>query len=78
VAKSLPSAEQVTLEHCGHIPQVERPQETNHLLLDFFTRVEAVQRSGRPPNSLSLDSERGRSSAKSRPATRLGPLDEAA
>jgi pimeloyl-ACP methyl ester carboxylesterase len=78
VAKALPSAEQVTIEHCGHVPQVERPQETNDLLLDFFTRVESVPHAGQPPQSLSLDGERRRPSANRRPATELGPLDEAA
>src|SRR5579875_2224635 len=29
VAEWLPQAEQVTIEACGHVPQVERPQETN-------------------------------------------------
>ena len=24
------------MQHCGHVPQVERPEETNELLLDFF------------------------------------------
>jgi pimeloyl-ACP methyl ester carboxylesterase len=41
VAKWLPEAEQVTLEECGHVPQVERPAEANELLLSFFTRVDA-------------------------------------
>ncbi len=40
VRKWLPSAEQVTLESCGHVPQVERPEETNRLLMDFFARAE--------------------------------------
>ncbi len=40
VSKWLPTAEQVTLESCGHVPQVERPEETNRLLMDFFARVE--------------------------------------
>jgi pimeloyl-ACP methyl ester carboxylesterase/putative sterol carrier protein len=38
VRKWLPSAEQVTLDHCGHVPQVERPEETNELLMRFFAR----------------------------------------
>lgn len=42
VHKWLPDAEQVTLESCGHVPQVERPEETNALLLDFFQRVESA------------------------------------
>jgi pimeloyl-ACP methyl ester carboxylesterase len=40
VSKWLPSAEQVTLDICGHVPQVERPEETNRLLMDFFARAE--------------------------------------
>jgi pimeloyl-ACP methyl ester carboxylesterase len=40
VAKWLPSAEQVTIQACGHVPQVERPEETNDLLLRFFARTE--------------------------------------
>lgn len=41
VRKWLPQAEQVTMEACGHVPQVERPDETNELLLSFFRRAEA-------------------------------------
>jgi pimeloyl-ACP methyl ester carboxylesterase len=40
VRKWLPHAEQVTIDRCGHVPQVERPEETNALLLDFFRRTE--------------------------------------
>jgi len=40
VRQWLPQAEQVTIDHCGHVPQVERPEETNALLSDFFRRVE--------------------------------------
>ncbi len=39
VRKWLPQAEQVTIEGCGHVPQVERPEETNALLLSFFDRA---------------------------------------
>jgi pimeloyl-ACP methyl ester carboxylesterase len=78
VAKWLPSAEQVTLDRCGHIPQVERPEETNELLMDFFTRVEAIERGGRPPVAQSLDAERGRLRADGHRAREVGPLDEAA
>jgi pimeloyl-ACP methyl ester carboxylesterase len=42
VRKWLPSAEQVTLEGCGHVPQVECPERTNDLLLNFFTRAERL------------------------------------
>jgi pimeloyl-ACP methyl ester carboxylesterase len=40
VAKWLPGAEQVTLERCGHVPQVERPAETNELVASFLERIE--------------------------------------
>jgi pimeloyl-ACP methyl ester carboxylesterase len=40
VARWLPSAEQLTLDLCGHVPQVERPEETHRLLRDFFARAE--------------------------------------
>jgi pimeloyl-ACP methyl ester carboxylesterase len=78
VAEWLPSAEQVTLDQCGHIPQVERPQEINERLLDFFTRVESLERGGRPPQTQSLDGERARLPTDDRRAAGLGPLDEAA
>jgi pimeloyl-ACP methyl ester carboxylesterase len=38
VRRWLPGAEQVTLQSCGHVPQVERPVETNRLLVQFFAR----------------------------------------
>ena len=40
VKRWLPGAQQVTLEACGHVPQVERPEETNDLLLRFFARAD--------------------------------------
>ena len=46
VRKWLPHAQQVTIDGCGHVPQVERPEETNALLLDFFRRTEE------PPEAL--------------------------
>jgi pimeloyl-ACP methyl ester carboxylesterase len=42
VAKWLPSAEQVTVEFCGHVPQVECPEQTNRLLTEFFARTEVT------------------------------------
>ncbi|HWF74005.1 MAG TPA: hypothetical protein VG186_11705, partial [Solirubrobacteraceae bacterium] len=42
VREWLPSAEQVVMEGCGHVPQVERPEECHRLLLDFFARAEAA------------------------------------
>jgi pimeloyl-ACP methyl ester carboxylesterase len=44
VRQWLPSAEQVTIEHCGHVPQVERPEETNELLMGFFAEAEQADR----------------------------------
>lgn len=41
VRKWLPQAEQVTIDGCGHVPQVERAAETNELLLSFFARADA-------------------------------------
>jgi pimeloyl-ACP methyl ester carboxylesterase len=40
VRRWLPGAEQVTLDLCGHVPQVECPEETHDLLLRFFARAE--------------------------------------
>ena len=40
VREWLPSAEQVTLEQCGHVPQVERAEETSEMLLQFFARAD--------------------------------------
>src|SRR3954465_2924960 len=42
VERRLPEAEQVVLDGCGHVPQVERPDHTNGLLERFFARVEAL------------------------------------
>ena len=44
VRKWLPGAEQVVLHNCGHVPQVERPEETNELLLSFLARADAAER----------------------------------
>ncbi len=48
VSSWLPSAEQVTIERCGHLPQVERSEQTNSLLMSFFARSEALLRASRP------------------------------
>jgi pimeloyl-ACP methyl ester carboxylesterase len=42
VRQWLPSAEQMVMQGCGHVPQVERPEECNELLLDFFARTQAA------------------------------------
>jgi pimeloyl-ACP methyl ester carboxylesterase len=49
VRKWLPTAEQVTIESCGHVPQVERSEETNELLLKFFARSELASRTAARP-----------------------------
>lgn len=43
VTRWLPSAEQIVLEGCGHVPQVERPEQTNGLLLRFLARADAMR-----------------------------------
>ena len=42
VAEWLPDAEQIVLEDCGHVPQVERPEQTIGLLRRFFAQVDAL------------------------------------
>lgn len=56
VRKWLPSAEQVTIDSCGHVPQVERPEETNELLLRFFAHSE-MGRVGTAQGSSTRDSD---------------------
>jgi pimeloyl-ACP methyl ester carboxylesterase len=43
VEKWLPSAEQIVLDGCGHVPQVELPEQTNGLLLQFLSRCDALR-----------------------------------
>ena len=42
VEQWLPSAEQIVLEGCGHVPQIERPDQTNGLISRFFARADAL------------------------------------
>jgi pimeloyl-ACP methyl ester carboxylesterase len=42
VERWLPRAEQIVLENCGHVPQVERPEQVNGLLERFFARADAM------------------------------------
>ena len=51
VERWLPEAEHVELEMCGHVPQIERPDQTNGILLRHFARVDAL---GRPRRRLRL------------------------
>ncbi|MDX6675095.1 MAG: hypothetical protein QOH11_2513 [Solirubrobacteraceae bacterium] len=48
VAEWLPGAEQIVLEDCGHVPQVERSAQTNGLLQRFFARADALRPAVRP------------------------------
>src|SRR3954468_10653393 len=47
VGSWLPSAEQIVLESCGHVPQVERAEQTNGLVRRFFAQADAL--GARPP-----------------------------
>jgi pimeloyl-ACP methyl ester carboxylesterase len=42
VEEWLPSAEQIVLDGCGHVPQVERPEQTAGMLRRLFDRAEAL------------------------------------
>jgi pimeloyl-ACP methyl ester carboxylesterase len=46
VAQWLPSAEQIVLEDCGHVPQIERAEQTSGLVRRFFERVDALGGAG--------------------------------
>ena len=39
VAAALPSAEQVVLEDCGHVPHLEHPQDTAAIVRRFLAQV---------------------------------------
>jgi hypothetical protein len=41
VRDALPDARQVVLEECGHVPQVEHPQDTNAVVHDFIVHAQA-------------------------------------
>src|SRR4051794_38794360 len=42
VAEALPDAEQIVLDGCGHVPQVERPEQTAGMLRRLFAQAEAM------------------------------------
>ncbi len=42
VEQWLPSAEHITLDGCGHVPQIERPGHTNGLIRRFFGHADAL------------------------------------
>jgi pimeloyl-ACP methyl ester carboxylesterase len=41
VRDALPSARQVVIDHCGHVPQVEHPMDANALVHDFIGHAHA-------------------------------------
>ena len=43
VGRWLPSAEQITIEGCGHAPQIEQPERTNGLIRRFFAHHDALR-----------------------------------
>jgi pimeloyl-ACP methyl ester carboxylesterase len=43
----LPTARQIVLPGCGHVPQVEQPDAVNPLLLRFFDEAGSPRRRGR-------------------------------
>jgi len=49
VGEAVPGAQQVVLEQCGHVPQVEHPVDANALVHDFISRAQssAAQRAAR-------------------------------
>jgi hypothetical protein len=36
VSDALPQARQVVMEECGHVPQVELPEDANRMIIDFI------------------------------------------
>jgi pimeloyl-ACP methyl ester carboxylesterase len=42
VERWLPRAEQMVIENCGHVPQVERPEQVIGMLERFLSRVDAL------------------------------------
>ena len=57
IARALPAAEQVILDDCGHVPQIEQPAQTNSLIAGFLQRVDAgdagrATRERRPPAAM--------------------------
>jgi pimeloyl-ACP methyl ester carboxylesterase len=58
VAEALPNARQIVLEECGHVPQVELPEQANALVHDFIASAatspatRAIARVGRAARRL--------------------------
>ena len=41
VAEALPDSRQIVLDECGHVPQVELPEDTNSLVHHFIDEASA-------------------------------------
>ena len=48
VRRWLPNAEQIVLEGCGHVPQVERAEQTAGIMRRFFRQADALSALPRP------------------------------
>jgi pimeloyl-ACP methyl ester carboxylesterase len=48
VAEWLPTAQQIVIDCCGHVPQIECPELTNPLLRDFLAVADTSRRSSVP------------------------------
>ena len=46
VAKALPNSKVIVWNDCGHVPQIEHPERTADLLLDFFARSKQARKAG--------------------------------
>jgi len=58
VAEWLPGADQIILDGCGHVPQVERPTQTIGLLRRLFTEVDALHGSAPEARRFRRDARR--------------------
>ena len=83
VGEWLPSAEQIILDGCGHVPQIERPAQTIGLLRRLFSGTDALQggvRASRSSASTALstprrppDGSRGETGRSPAPRRHLAP-----
>ena len=54
VERWLPRAEQTVIENCGHVPQVEKPEQVIGLLERFFSRCDALGDAPTAPTRVDL------------------------
>ena len=80
VSEALPEARQVVMSECGHVPQVELPEETNGLVHDFMATARTATGRARWPGSSGPASgcvPSSGSPARARAASSQGPSDHA-